>query len=231
MGGSTIPGQYVLPEFVGRFRTMYPEARVTLAVGDTSKICEKVLKDGLEVGLVGAVMDEERLVFIPIMDSPVNIIRSPAGGRLPRFFRRYVVLAVWPGHPLVGHRITPGGLTGVPAVLRKPSNGTRIVLTRTLAQADMDLEALEGARSDGLHHGRLAGGASPGGGRGDQPSGPGGRPGHRPGGGIGPEKLGGEAPNPPGHLQKTHPLPDSPGLHNPVPGRPAQRQVDRPGPA
>ncbi|MBI4799608.1 MAG: LysR family transcriptional regulator, partial [Desulfarculus sp.] len=60
VGGSTIPGQYVLPEFIGRFRLLHPEVRVTLAIGDTGEICEKVLRGGLEVGLVGAVLDDDR---------------------------------------------------------------------------------------------------------------------------------------------------------------------------
>lgn len=47
VGGSTTPGQYVLPEFIGRFRTMHPEVRVTLVVG-----------------LVGAVIDDDRLAIL-----------------------------------------------------------------------------------------------------------------------------------------------------------------------
>jgi LysR family transcriptional regulator, transcriptional activator of the cysJI operon len=130
VGGSTIPGQYVLPDFIGRFRSMHPEVRVTLSIGDTSEICQKVLKGGLEVGLVGALMDEERLAFVPLMDDQV-------------------VLAAWPGHPLAGRRLSPADLKGVPVVLREPGSGTRMALTRALAQANMSLEDLEVAAQMG----------------------------------------------------------------------------------
>ncbi len=123
VGGSTIPGQYVLPEFIGRFRTMHPEVRVTLTIGDTSEICEKVLRGSLEVGLVGAVIDEDRLAFAPIMDDQV-------------------VLAAWPEHPLAGRRIPPHDLAQVPVVLREPGSGTRMALTKALARAEMGLEDL-----------------------------------------------------------------------------------------
>ncbi|MBI5523619.1 MAG: LysR family transcriptional regulator [Desulfarculus sp.] len=130
VGGSTIPGQYVLPEFIGRFRLLHPEVRVTLAIGDTGEICEKVLKGGLEVGLVGAVLEEERLAFAPLMDDQV-------------------VLAAWPGHPLAGRRLSPRDLTTTPVVLREPGSGTRMVLSRALERAGLGLEDLEVAAQMG----------------------------------------------------------------------------------
>ena len=130
VGGSTIPGQYVLPEFIGRFRLLHPEVRVTLAIGDTSEVCQQVLKGGLEVGLVGAMVDEDRLAFTPLMDDQV-------------------VLAAWPGHPLAGRRLLPADLSEVPVVLREPGSGTRMALARALERAGLGLEDLEVAAQMG----------------------------------------------------------------------------------
>ena len=47
LGGSTHPGQYVLPEIIGRYRLLHPEVQVILTIGDTGQITEKVLKGEL----------------------------------------------------------------------------------------------------------------------------------------------------------------------------------------
>jgi DNA-binding transcriptional LysR family regulator len=37
VGGSTIPGEYLLPALIGAFKTKYPEISVTLLIGDTRR--------------------------------------------------------------------------------------------------------------------------------------------------------------------------------------------------
>ncbi|MCA1989796.1 MAG: LysR family transcriptional regulator [Desulfarculus sp.] len=123
VGGSTIPGQYVLPEFIGRFRLLHPEVSVVLNIGDTSEITEKVLHGDLELGIVGAALDEDRLAFTPLMDDQV-------------------VLAAWPGHRLAGRRLTPQDLLETPVVLREPGSGTRMALAKALRKAGLELKDL-----------------------------------------------------------------------------------------
>ena len=38
IGGSTIPGEYILPEYIARFKKGYPNIAVTLRLGDTQDI-------------------------------------------------------------------------------------------------------------------------------------------------------------------------------------------------
>ena len=38
MGGSTIPGEYILPEVIGRFNRTHPHIAVNLAIGDSRGI-------------------------------------------------------------------------------------------------------------------------------------------------------------------------------------------------
>ncbi len=54
VGGSTIPGTYVLPPLIGRFRSKYPEVLVTLVVGDTREIVNRVKDGSVELGVVGS---------------------------------------------------------------------------------------------------------------------------------------------------------------------------------
>ena len=54
MGGSTIPGEYILPELIGRFNKKYPFVTVILTIADTNEI-EGLVQDGdLELGVIGS---------------------------------------------------------------------------------------------------------------------------------------------------------------------------------
>jgi DNA-binding transcriptional LysR family regulator len=63
VGGSNIPGQYILPALVGEFKEK--EIQVTLKIGDTSEITGLVEEGGLELGVVGAVLDKPGLQYEP----------------------------------------------------------------------------------------------------------------------------------------------------------------------
>ncbi len=54
LGGSTIPGEYILPELIGRFYEKYPFISVSLTVSDTSEIENLVHKGDLELGVIGS---------------------------------------------------------------------------------------------------------------------------------------------------------------------------------
>ena len=59
IGGSTIPGTYLLPRAVGRFRRRYPEVRLSLVIEDTAGIISGILEGVLELGVVGAESGEK----------------------------------------------------------------------------------------------------------------------------------------------------------------------------
>jgi DNA-binding transcriptional LysR family regulator len=54
IGGSTIPGGYILPKCIGAFTTVYPEVTISLIIGDTDQIIQDVLSGSPEFGIVGA---------------------------------------------------------------------------------------------------------------------------------------------------------------------------------
>jgi len=55
IGGSTIPGQYILPKIIKGFKEKYSEISVFLKVGDSREIVEKVIKGEFDIGMIGAV--------------------------------------------------------------------------------------------------------------------------------------------------------------------------------
>jgi DNA-binding transcriptional LysR family regulator len=53
IGGSTIPGEYILPRVIGRFSKEYPLITVTLTVADSEEIERQVLDGEFELGVIG----------------------------------------------------------------------------------------------------------------------------------------------------------------------------------
>ena len=54
IGGSTIPGEYILPKVLKGFRENYPSITVSLDVSDSREIQRRVLEGNLELGIVGS---------------------------------------------------------------------------------------------------------------------------------------------------------------------------------
>jgi DNA-binding transcriptional LysR family regulator len=125
VGGSTIPGEYLLPILIGQFKKKYEDVRVTLVIGDTKKIINEVLEGGVEVGAVGARIDDERLHF-------------------ETFVRDEMVLAVPPQHLWTNKtEINIDDLLKEPFIAREPGSGTRMATERVLRQKGVDIDNLK----------------------------------------------------------------------------------------
>ena len=62
IGGSTIPGEYILPEVIGRFNKKYPLVSVILTIADSSEIEGRVLDGDFELGVVGSKSSHRNLI-------------------------------------------------------------------------------------------------------------------------------------------------------------------------
>ena len=49
IGGSTIPGTYLMPQLIAEFKKQYSDVIVSLKIGDTENIIEGILKGNLEL--------------------------------------------------------------------------------------------------------------------------------------------------------------------------------------
>lgn len=81
IGGSNIPGQYILPGLIGRFNTTKKDINIVLRVSDTAGIVEMVTSGEIELGMAGAIVDQSELTFEPCMDDQMVLI-LPKGHRL-----------------------------------------------------------------------------------------------------------------------------------------------------
>src|SRR5437899_2827959 len=54
VGGSTIPGEYLLPALIGQFKAKYPDISISLLIGDSRQVTTWVEDARAEVAVVGA---------------------------------------------------------------------------------------------------------------------------------------------------------------------------------
>jgi DNA-binding transcriptional LysR family regulator len=117
LGGSTIPGEYILPKVIGQFCREYPFLWVSLTVGDTANIESRVLAGDLELGVVGS------------KSSQKNLIQH-------KLWRDELILAVPAGHRWAAKREIPvDALCEEPFVFREPGSGTFKILDGYLRSA------------------------------------------------------------------------------------------------
>jgi DNA-binding transcriptional LysR family regulator len=76
MGGSTIPGEYLLPALIGGFKAKFPDISISLLIGSSRQVNEWVEEGRVELGVVGArsasrvldtrdLMPDELVVVVP----------------------------------------------------------------------------------------------------------------------------------------------------------------------
>jgi DNA-binding transcriptional LysR family regulator len=123
IGGSTIPGEYVLPAFVGRFKDKYPDISITLLIGDSQAVINWVADGRAELGIAGARIAHRGVDYKELMPDEVVVIVPAA-------------------HPWHGRRqITVDELRGEPLLLRERGSGTRAALETALGDAGLDLDS------------------------------------------------------------------------------------------
>ena len=63
VGGSNIPGEYILPRKLATFAEKYTEVKPVLRIGDSAGIVQAVLDGEVEIGFVGFKGEDGRLTF------------------------------------------------------------------------------------------------------------------------------------------------------------------------
>jgi DNA-binding transcriptional LysR family regulator len=95
VGGSTIPGEYVLPALVGKFKAKQADISVVLLIGDSRQVSEWVDEGRVELAVVGArprqraldareLMGDELVVVVPVADlqaEPMVVRERGSGSR------------------------------------------------------------------------------------------------------------------------------------------------------
>jgi DNA-binding transcriptional LysR family regulator len=116
IGGSTIPGGYLLPGVVGQFKKLYPQVMLSLIIADTDRIIAGVLEGALEFGVVGAESREKNILQEVLISDEMRLI-VPA--RHPWALRKKIALALLLTEPYIARERGSGTLRSLEESLRR----------------------------------------------------------------------------------------------------------------
>jgi len=121
IGASTIPGEYVLPAMIGRFKDKYPDISTTLLIGGTQMVVDWVVEGRAELGVVGARLSHRGIEYKELMPDDVVVVTPCA-------------------HPWHGRKqISLDELRSEPLLVRERGSGTRAALESALSEVGTDL--------------------------------------------------------------------------------------------
>jgi len=124
IGGSTIPGGYLLPERISGFLERYPEVYPALKVADTGAILQDVRTGEVELGVVGAETSDARIVLEVLLEDEMKLI-APAD------------------HPWAGQRrVSLSQLGGERFIIREAGSGTWRSIQEALKKQGVRTETL-----------------------------------------------------------------------------------------
>jgi DNA-binding transcriptional LysR family regulator len=128
LGGSSTPGNYLLPKALAAFQAKYPRLEVSLNIMASHDVVEQVLRQDLDLGFVGATFSADLHVQPYVEDELILILR--------------------PGHPLASIRtISREALEKETFVLRDVASGTRTVAEAELKARGIAIRRLLELRS------------------------------------------------------------------------------------
>ncbi len=121
VAASTIPGEYILPAMIGRFKEKYPDISITLLIGDSQAAVDWVAEGRAELGVVGARLSQRGVEYKELIPDEVVVVVPAA-------------------HPWHGRKqIMLEELYSEPLLIRERGSGTRAALEAALHEAGLDL--------------------------------------------------------------------------------------------
>jgi len=135
VGASTTVGIYLLPAALGAFKKLHPGLVISLEIGTRIQVQEQVLRNELDLAVVGPAMKDPELTSAPFMSDEL-VVLAPAG------------------HPLAAKRgLGLKDLAGEPFVMREPASGSRWSLEKAARKAGAKLKvAMELGSNGAIKH-------------------------------------------------------------------------------
>jgi DNA-binding transcriptional LysR family regulator len=116
VGGSTIPGTYLLPKAIATLRATHPGITVTVEIGDSCEILAKLADERIEIGIIGTSADEKLFTSEPCSHDEILLVAGK-------------------GHRWCGRTdVQPAELVSEPIVMREKGSGTTAVVSAALRQ-------------------------------------------------------------------------------------------------
>ncbi len=122
LGASNIPANYLIPCFLPELNQQHPGISLTMKIGDSNEIHEKLKSGQLELGIVGGRVNDDIYTYEPLLKDKL-------------------VMIVGPNHPLKGRKkITIQELVKEVFIVREDGSGTYQALQKAFLTNDIDPE-------------------------------------------------------------------------------------------
>ncbi|MDD3653632.1 MAG: selenium metabolism-associated LysR family transcriptional regulator [Desulfotomaculaceae bacterium] len=124
IGAGTIPGEYLLPHFIGKFNQRYPGIKISLKVSGSGQVERWVREREADLGIIGVPIEDENITCTP-------------------WLQDQLVLITFPLHPwLKSDTIKISDLIGETIILREQGSGTRRTIEQKLAEYHVPLDKI-----------------------------------------------------------------------------------------
>jgi LysR family transcriptional regulator, low CO2-responsive transcriptional regulator len=136
VGASTTVGIYVIPTALGAFKKLHPGIAISLEIGARGAVQEKVLRNELDLAVVGPALKDPDLVVLPFISDELVVI-APREHKLAK--RRKLSLK---------------DLEKEPFLMREEGSGTRFAVETAARKANVRLEVgMELGSNGAIKHG------------------------------------------------------------------------------
>lgn len=113
IGGSTIPGEYILPSFVSRFRKMHSGVIVNLRIGDSHDVVNMVSERTVELAVIGAPTNNASIECRELWKDELLLIAPPSFG---------------------ARKVSMENFRKVPLIFRERGSGTRASFEKAIEE-------------------------------------------------------------------------------------------------
>ncbi len=123
IGGSTIPGHYLLPEIFSKYKQIYKQVDISLEISDSLEIENKVLSCEIDLGVIGASREHPEIYYYPIMQDNLIVLGKTY---------------------LLSNKteLNKQELVNLPWIIREKGSGTRKAMERGLQSLGLKVEDL-----------------------------------------------------------------------------------------
>ena len=116
VGASTTVGIYILPAALGAFKKLHPGLVISLEIGTRARVQEQVLRNELDLAVVGPALKDPELAIIPFLSDELVLV-APAGHALAH--RRSLSLKDLEAEPFVMREAASGSRWSLEKAARK----------------------------------------------------------------------------------------------------------------
>ena len=125
LGGSNIPGTYMIPVFIPLFHQRNPGVTITLFQGDSRETLERLTREEVELAIIGSRFDGEGFLYTPLTTDKISLVVNSRHR--------------WNGR----EKILLEEIVNEPLIFREPGSGTARTVRAELAAAGLGAEQLK----------------------------------------------------------------------------------------